>query len=128
MEGYGLTTADSFQVVSAYASARTQIPGFTASPGWNVVGAFFMPLDGTARIDALGSVSASGLTLRVRLFDLTTLTIVPGEVTITSQIVTRALGPKSDLTGQHLYQIQAECVGGAGSSNFATIETVTVSE
>jgi hypothetical protein len=128
MEGYALTKATQFEVVSAYASARTQIPSFDVTPSWQVVGAFFLPLDGAARLDAIGSVSEAGLTVRVRLFDLTTGLPVPGEAVITTTTPTRARGPRVDLTGQRTYQIQAECTGPVGPPRFATIDTVTVSE
>jgi hypothetical protein len=126
--GYGLTEATSFEVVSAYASARTRIQAVAASPGWHVAGAFFLPLSGSARLDVLGSVSAAGLTMNVRLFDLVTNQPVPGLVSITSLGTTRQLGPLSQLTGQRAYQIQAEVIGGTTTDKFGTLDTATVSE
>lgn len=128
MEGYALTQATQFEVVSAYASARTQVPAVAESPGWHTIGAFWLPLDGLARLDVIGAVSESGLALRVRLFDLATGAPVPGEAVVSATATTRALGPTAQLTGQRTYQIQAECVGAVGSARFATIDTATVSQ
>ncbi len=128
MEGYGLTKADSFEVVSAYASSRAEVPGVAASPGWTVIGSFHLPLDGDARLDVLGFVSSGGLTARVRLFDLTSLVPVPGEVVVSALSTTRTLGPRVTLSGGRNYQIQAECTGATGADKFAVIETVSLSE
>ncbi len=128
MEGYALTKAPSFDVVSAYASSRAQVPGVATTPGWRVIGTFFLPLDGDARLDVLGFVSSGGLTAKVRLFDLTSLQPVAGEVTFSGTTPARTLGARVSLSGQRNYQIQAECVGATGDDKFATIETVSLSE
>lgn len=127
-ESYATQEATSFEVVSAYAASRQTIPSYIEDPSWQVIGAFFLPLTGDARVDALGSVSENGLTLKVRLFDLTTLLPVPGEVVIVSTSPTRALGPVVGLTGGRSYQIQAMCTGGNSTSKFATLDTVSLSE
>lgn len=128
-QGAALTTVDSASVVSAYSSPLTQVPAVEATPGWQVLGAFYLPLPTTARLDALMVVSASGLTVRARLFDLDANAVVSGSTTqSTSTTPERTLSGIVALTGQHNYQIQAECVGDVGFDKFAVVLSATVSD
>lgn len=132
MQGFALTTASSLEIISAYAATNTVIRAVAATPGWTVVGAFYLPKSASARIDALMMVSDASLTCRVRLYDATAGAIaaasrvVPGYVTTQSLTAVRQLGPVVSLTGGHLYQFQAEVTGDAGDEFFGMVPTATL--
>lgn len=126
-EGFGLTKATSLEIITAYGVKQVTIPAVTSSPGWHVIGEFFMPKTASARLDVLGLVSASGLTLNARLFDMTTQQPL-ALVSTTSQTLARKLSGKHTITGQRSYQLQVECVGATGDNKFAVVGTATISD
>jgi hypothetical protein len=127
--GHALEPADTVEVVAAYSAPKKQIPAVATTPGWRVVGSFFLPRTVKARLDMIASVSASGLTCRARLLDLATNAPVSGSTaTTTSQTPARALSGIVSLTGNRSYQIQVECTGATGDDKFADFETATISD
>lgn len=128
-QGFALTKAASLEVIAAYASPQAIIDAVEETPGWQVLGAFYLPKSTQARLDALMMVSDDALVCRVRLYDATPGTIaaatrvVPGFATTQSKTMLRRLGPVVTLTGGHLYQIQCEVTGGEG---FGVVPTATI--
>ncbi len=122
MKGFGLTSRPTLEVLSAYSAPQQDIESVAATPGWHVIGAFPMPATAELRLELIGLVSGAGLTLRARFFDLTAGAPVAGsEASITATTDTLQLGPVVELTGGHLYQMQAECTGGGASDEVATV-------
>lgn len=115
----GTTTASVVEVISAYSAANQMIPAVTATPGWFVIGSFFMPKSAPVKLELIGVVSAGGLVMRARLFDLSTATPVSGTTTpnITSIVPDeRQVSGAVDLTGGRSYQIQVEVIGAVADS------------
>lgn len=126
--GFPTTSVNSAQVVLASTSGQRTIPAETASPGWHVVDEFPLVRTVSARLDLLGQVSASGLTMRARLFDLTTRQVVPSlYATITATEETRAKSGQRTLTGGHIYQVQIEVTGGTGDNKFGLVQQAALS-
>lgn len=131
-QGFALTQAASLEIVAAYAAPQTMVPAVAATPGWQVLGAFFLPKSTTARIDALMMVSDPSLTCRVRLYDATpgemnpSARVVPGFASSQSTTAIRRLGPVVPLTGGRLYQLQCEVTGDAGNDYFGVVPTATI--
>jgi hypothetical protein len=105
------------QTVAAVASA----------PGWVTVGAFYLPITLSAvRLEAIGLVSAGGLTGTVRLYDPTTGTDAPvsgSDAQFTDTSSTRATSGVFSLTGHRHYLLQAQVVGAVGADKFGIVET-----
>ncbi len=127
MSGFGTTQTDSLEVITAYIAQSGEIPAVAADPGWRVLGAFFLPISSSARVELIGSVSNVILTLTVRLFDMTTGAPVSGS---TVQVVTttddRELSGVFQLLGGHLYQFQAEVTGAAGTAYFGKVKSASL--
>src|SRR5690606_30939357 len=98
------------------------------SPGWHVLGGFHLTKSVTCRLEALGQVSGEGLTLRVRLWDMSALAAVGTPVQIISVPPVRRLGGQVSLTGGRHYQIQVECVGGSTEADFGLVPSVSLTE
>ena len=130
MLSFGLEQATTTEVVAAYSAPQTMIPAVAATPGWYVVGSFFLPLTVTARLDAILQVSAAGVTANVRLFDMTDLAPVTGAaVSSTSTAQERKLSPVFSLTGNRRYQIQAEALHGTPAlDKFAVVSTASITD
>lgn len=128
-ESFALTEAASTQIVTAYAAPSTTIPAVAATPGWHVVGQFFLPLSCEGKLDVQACVSDASLVGRVRLYDVTAGEVVSGSLVSYAGIlvVTRKLSGAVELTGQHNYQIQAECTGDSGDDFFMVIQTASLS-
>jgi hypothetical protein len=132
--GFGLETAASIEVIAAYAAPQTLVPAVNATPGWRVLGAFYLPKTVVARLDAMMMVSDDSLTCRVRLYDATpgamtpSARVIQGTVSTQSTTSVRALGPKVTLTGGHLYQIQCEVTGDEGDEFFGVVPTATITD
>lgn len=128
--GFALTSASSVEVLAAYSAPRTTVLAVESTPGWQVVGAFYLPKTTTARVDALIMVSDPSLTCRVRLYDSTVGAIasrvVPGYASTSSIDLARKLGPVVTLTGGHLYQLQCEVTGDEGDGLFGVVHTATI--
>lgn len=131
-QGFALTNASSVEVIAAYGSPQTKVLAVAETPGWQVLGAFYLPRSCTARLDALMHVSDASLTCRVRLYDVTdgvataAARVVPGLAVTQATKPTRVLGPRVDLEGGHTYQVQCEVVGDSGDDMFGVIPTVTI--
>jgi hypothetical protein len=128
--GFALEEASSIEVIAAYSAPHTVVPAVASSPGWHVLGEFYLPKSvAKARLDALFMVSSDSLTCRVRLFDMTAKAEVSG-----SRAQSQTTSPKRilsgvvALTGGRNFQIQAECTGGSGAGLFATVETATITD
>lgn len=129
MLSFGLEKASSVEVVAAYSAPQTVVPAVSATPGWHVIGTFFLPKTVTARLDALIQVSKADLVVRVRLFDLHTLSPVSGFTSSTGSLLpVRALSPVAELTGNRRYQIQAECIGTPADDAFGVVSTASITD
>lgn len=125
--GVGATTSPQVEVLSAYAATNQTVAAVAATPGWNVIGAFFMPGTALVRLDLFGSVSDAALSMRARLFDLSTAQPVSGStVTITSLTDVRKLSAQFSLTGNRTYQIQLEVTGGSGGAFFGSAKSASI--
>lgn len=131
-QGFALTQAASLEIIAAYGSPQVMIPAVDATPGWQVLGAFFLPKSTRARLDALMMVSDPSLTCRVRLYDASpgaiaaAARVIPGLATSQSLTMQRRLGPLVSLVGSKLYQIQAEVIGDSGDTYFGVVPTATI--
>ncbi len=122
----GLTNENQVEIISAYSAPEFQIPAVEDEPGWYVIGGFHLPVSSSAMLDVIGLVSEDGLTLSARLFDLNTNAVVSGSlVEITGTFDTRALSGSVELTGNRLFQIQAQVVGPA-VDGFGILKTATL--
>src|SRR5262245_2591698 len=117
MHGFELLTSPEVEVLSAYSAPQAPIPAVAATPGWYVVGAFFLHAAAELRLELIGAVSDASLTMRARLFDLVVKAPVSGiQATIsglnglTDQ---RVLSTSAELAGNRTYQIQVEVTGGS---------------
>ena len=126
--GMALEDADTVEVIAAYSAPKTVIPSVATTPGWVVVGEFPLPKSVSARLDANILVSAPGLTLRVRLYDMEDGAVSGATAQTTAQTSTRVLSGIVALQGGRSYQIQAECTGGTGDSNFGVVSSATISD
>jgi hypothetical protein len=129
-QGFALEEASKLEVITAFAAAQQSIPAVEEAPGWYVVGSFWLPKSCQARLDVAGSVSAEGLALTLRLFDVAEAAAVSGSTASTQAITpsTRFLSGKLDLPGQRMYQIQAQCVGAVGDDKFGIVNTASLSD
>jgi hypothetical protein len=129
MQGLALTTEQIIEILSVYATAEQYLEAVAATPGWNVIGAFTMPASASVRVDCLGSVSDASLTLRVRVYDITTgsVGVVSGSTAQTSSTTdAQAFSGTFDLVGGHAYQFQAEVTGGVGDGFFGVVRRATL--
>jgi len=132
-QGFALTSASSVEIVAAYAAPLTTIQAVASTPGWIVLGAFYLPKSCDARLDAMMVVSDSSLTCRVRLYDVTVdsslgaaARVIPGGVSTSSETIVRQLGGVVALKAGHIYQIQAEVTGNSGDAYFGVVPTATI--
>jgi len=132
-QGFALTTASSVEVIAAYSAPHTVIMAVATEPGWQSLGAFYMPKTSTARLDALMMVSDASLVCRVRLYDVTADPsllsadrIIAGDVSTSSTIPVRQLGGVVTLRAGHTYQVQAEVIGTVGGFYFGVVPTATI--
>jgi hypothetical protein len=124
MQGFALTQEQIIEVLSVYATAERQIDAVAATPGWNVIGAFFMPATAVIRVDLLGSVSHASLTLRVRLYCVSpgSVGVVSGsEASLNSLTDVQVFSGNVELTGKRNYQFQAEVTGSSGIDRFGIV-------
>lgn len=128
MSGFAVEKVTSLEVVAAWVAPKRVVPAVASSPGWYVMGEYYLPKSTMAQLDAVGAVSHESLTLRVRLWDTTAKAVVQGGVSITSVAGTRIKGARVSLTGGRTYQVQAECTGGSGDTLFGVAETVTITD
>ncbi len=129
MQGFALTQDQITEVLSVYATAEEYVDAVAATPGWTVIGGFLMPASVNVLVDILGAVSDVSLTLRVRLYDITTgsVGIVSGSTaSLTSTTDAQAFSGVVTLTGGHTYQFQMEVTGNAGSGFFGVTRRATL--
>jgi hypothetical protein len=133
-QGFALESAASVEVIAAYSAPQIQIPAVSESPGWRVVGAFYLPKSAKCRLDILALVSDPSLTLHARLYELKTGTqganqVVTGALVQTQSIVPkRSLSSVVSLVGNRNYQIHIEVTGGAGEGLFGLIHNATITD
>lgn len=130
-EGFALQPVSSAEVVAAFAAPSTHIPSVSVTPGWQVIGEFFLPLSvAQCRLDVIASVSDASLTSRFRLYDRSNNTVVSGStVQIRELVGTRRLSGPFALTGGRVFQIHGECTGHVEAIDFfAVLQTASLSE
>lgn len=126
--GYGVEDATTTQVVAAWVVPPSNVQAVAVSPGWCSLGSYYLPRSCMARLDVVHFVTDSGLTSRVRLFDQTAGTVVSGSTSSTALAPERTLGGIVELTGGHVYQVQAECTGSNISGRSSVILSATISD
>jgi hypothetical protein len=123
-KGFGLTQTPEIEVLAAYAAPQGEIPAVEESPGWYVVGAFRLELTTTLRVELIGCVSAEGLTMRARLFDLTAVAPVASmQASLSALTDEAAYSARVELTGNRIYQIQVEVTGAVGADKFGVLRS-----
>jgi hypothetical protein len=128
MSGFAVEPVDALEVVAAWVAPKKTIPAVESSPGWFVLGEYFLPKSTMAFLDVAGCVSHESLTLRVRLWDVEAKAAVPGVAEIRSVAGQRSKGVRVQLIGNRSYQVQAECTGAVGDDRFGVVETATISD
>jgi len=127
MQGFALTTTPQIDILSAYSAPQGPLAAVAATPGWHVVGAFFLHAAADLKLELVGLVSHASLTMRARLFDLTTNEPVSGiQPTISGATKTtdqRVLSNSAPLNGNRAYQIQVEVTGNVGSAYFGVLRS-----
>jgi len=130
-QGFAVSQASKTEVICAYGTAPVEIPAVAATPGWQVIGEFYLPIDCFAQVDMLALVSDASLVCRVRLYNMTPGEVGPvsGSVVSTSSTTSaRVLSGTVNLGGDRVYQYQAECTGHAADhDHFAANTTATLS-
>lgn len=128
MSGFAVEGADSVEVVAAWTVPPSVITAVASGTGWMSLGQYYLPKSVTAKLDMVGQVSAAGLTLTARLWDVTDKLPVNGAISTTSLAPVRVLGDQVNLTGGRTYQVQVQCVGAAGDDKFGVIGAATISD
>ena len=128
LQGFAVEEATKYEVLSAWTVPATVVPGVASGTGWQTLGEYYLPGDVDARLDCTGLVSASGLTMTMRLWDTVTKQAVPGSVEISSQVPQRKLGPRVSLAGLQTYQVQVQVVGAAGDDKFGVVDSATITD
>lgn len=110
--------------------AQSVIQAVTASGGWEVIGAFYLEtVPNSVSVEAILLVSSASLSGSVRLYNVTGAGPVTGSAlgtasTTDTRLVTGDIA--GQLTGNRLFQIEAECFGGDQLSHFTTVRSVIV--
>jgi len=128
MQGFAITTAASLEIIAAWVTPKATVEARTTTPGWHVLGEYYLPKTTLAKLDAVHHVSDPALICRVRLWDVTLSVPVGGGVETSSLAPLRQLGSSITLMGDRRYQVQAECIGTPGVAMFSIIETVTITD
>lgn len=117
MQTIATTDGAHVEIISSYAATNQSIVADPA-PTWTTIGAFWLPVDCTAKIEAIGHVSLAGVALKVRLYDVAEDEAVSGTETadIDGIVDERQLSGAVLLTGKTLYQFQALVTGDAAES------------
>ncbi len=126
-QGFGLSSTPEIEVLAAYSAPQQSVAAVAASPGWHVVGAFFLQTSTTLKLELVGQLSHASLTMRARLFDLSARELVSGiNPSISGAAGTmdqKVLSGAAPLTGNRTYQIQVEVTGNAGGSYFGVVRS-----
>lgn len=130
MSGHAVTPATQYEVVAAWSVPQKVIGAVAAAPGWECLGEYYLPSTvKAAKLDVVGFISIAGITLDVRLWDVTAKAAVNGAVSITSILTpVRAIGEAVTLTGGRTYQVHAQCTGAVGGTRFGVVTTATISD
>lgn len=127
--GMAVEEAATLEVLAAWVAPKTVVPAVAATPGWHVIGEYYLPSSTLARLEAILSVSASGLTANVRLWDMSANAAISGAVAAsTSTTTARQLSGRVNLTGNRRFQIQMECTGAIGEDKFAILEAAGITD
>ena len=123
MRTIALTDGQSVEVISSFSAPTKNIAAVLAEPGWYVIGAFRVPVEAKGRLEVVGILSAAGLTMRVRLYDLTAVAVVGGSLVELAGFTadTWAASGTFIVPGGHVYQVQAEVIG--ASTGFGTLKS-----
>lgn len=120
-----LTEGKLIEVISPYAAPARAVDAVAASPGWTVAGTFRVPLDAAGRLEVVGLVSSASLTFRARIYDLTAAAVLSGAYVEMVGPVVDTFGASgiTAIPGGHLYQVQVEVVGAAGTGKFGYLKS-----
>lgn len=127
LSGLALTTQQTIEILSLYATSQQPILAVAADPGWTKIGSFPMPTTADIRLDVIGSVSDPSLTMTTRLYCVTPGFVgeVSGSrVSLGATIDTEVFSAQFTLTGGRVYQVQTEVTGNAGDSYFGYVSRV----
>lgn len=126
LQGYALTVEIDTEIVSAYAACNQTVLGVVAAPGWMSLGAFFLPKDVSARLDAIVLSMDPALVVTVRLYDPTTGAPISGSSASAPSLPaseTRLLSAVIALAGNKIYGIEAQAVGATGDGHNIIVRT-----
>lgn len=96
----------------------------TATPGWYVVGSFKSPSSKPGKLRLIGCVSAATLTMRGRLFDLSSSPPAPvGSMVTIAATLTATLADSTAfaILSGHKYQLQVEVTGANTTADFGAV-------
>lgn len=126
--GMAVESAAAAEVVAAWVVPPKNVEAVSATPGWEVLGQYYLPKTVSAKIEATMGVSAPGLTGRVRLWCVEDAVAVSGYIETMSEDMQRFLGPTVQLQGLKQYQFQAECIGSTGEDKFLVVSSATITD
>jgi hypothetical protein len=127
LQGLKLTQGPEVEILSAYAASHQEIAAVAATPGWYVIGVFYMIATSAVRLEIVGSVTHDSLTMKARLFDVGAAEVVSGcAVELTGPVTNRRLSAPFSLPGAKLYQIQVEVTGSSGADRFGVLSTASL--
>lgn len=129
LQGYGLTQTVDSEIVAAYAAAQSSVPAVGIEPGWVTVGAFMLPKLVTARLEVIAFVSDGSLTGVARLWS--TVADPQAEVSgsragFSSVGLDETVRSGSFEIPPGRYLVQAQIVGGTGTSKFGVVHTASL--
>ena len=124
-----MSLLDPLLSVKANLAPNAVVGSVAATPGWEVVAAFWNVDAVRARLEAIVSIAQAGQTCRVRLVALPALTQVDlSLIATTTQAATRIVSVPFQLAASTIYQLEVECTGGFGDSDFAVLHAAKVIE
>lgn len=121
MQTLALTTEGQVEIIAAYAAAQKTVNSVAATPGWEAAGAFYMPVNASAKLEVIGFVSGAGRTLRARLYDVAGAAAVSGSIASVADVTveTRGVSGEFELTGGKVYRMEVEVIGSATGTGTA---------
>lgn len=109
---------------------QTDVQSIVATGGWETIGGFYVSrVPDQVTMEAIVLVSSSSLSGSVRLFDVLDGGAVTGSFLGTNATADRRLVTANiagSMTANRLYQVQAECFGGADIEHFLIVRNVIV--
>lgn len=125
MRTIALTQSPQIEVISAFSAANQQVPAVNGASGWFVIGSFYIPITSLVKLEVVGLVSDAGLTMNVRLFDMTSAAPVSGTaVDVTALVDQRVVSGRVELAGGRLYQFQAQAL--SASNVFGVVKSAAL--